>query len=90
MKKIAIVAPYKEYNYGTVLQAYALQFTLIKNGMNNEILNYKPSKFDKMKFFFTSKAFTETVFLMVPLKPLIPVKIIVYFPGSSMMGQLTV
>ena len=40
MKKIAIVAPYKEYNYGTVLQAYALQHLLESEGVDARYLQY--------------------------------------------------
>ena len=40
MKKIAIVAPYKEYNYGTVLQAYALQQAVDRYGCSSEYLNF--------------------------------------------------
>ena len=40
MKKIAIVAPYKEYNYGTVLQAYALQHLLESEGVDAKYLQY--------------------------------------------------
>ena len=40
MKKIAIVAPYKEYNYGTVLQAYALQLLLESEGIDARYLQY--------------------------------------------------
>lgn len=42
MKKniVGIVAPYKEPNYGTVLQAYALQSILKKMGVHTEYINY--------------------------------------------------
>ncbi len=40
MKKIAIVAPYIEYNYGTVLQAYALQYLLESEGVDARYLQY--------------------------------------------------
>lgn len=42
MKKIALIAPYKEYNYGTVLQAYALQKKIIELGFDAEYLNFSP------------------------------------------------
>lgn len=50
MKKIAIVSPYNEYNYGTVLQAYALQKKIFEFGANSEYLqysNYVPAPFWK-------------------------------------------
>ena len=40
MKRIAIVAPYKEYNYGTILQAYALQHVLESEGVDAKYLRY--------------------------------------------------
>lgn len=40
MKLIAIVSPYREYNYGTVLQAYALQQVLEKEGVQSANLQY--------------------------------------------------
>lgn len=39
MKKIALVSAYN-YNYGSVLQAYALQHILQQNGINTEVLRY--------------------------------------------------
>lgn len=42
MKKIALISPYKEYNYGTVLQAYALQHFLDKEGVDAAYLQYTP------------------------------------------------
>lgn len=40
MKRIGIVAPYKEYNYGTVLQAYALQHLLELENAEARYLQY--------------------------------------------------
>jgi len=42
MKKIALISPYNEYNYGTVLQAYALQRLLDKEGVDAAYLQYTP------------------------------------------------
>ena len=39
-KKIGIIAPFKDYNYGTVLQAYALYFHFKKLGINAEYIDY--------------------------------------------------
>ncbi len=44
MKKIGIISPYKEYNYGTVLQAFALQKALEKEGVVAENIRYTKSK----------------------------------------------
>ena len=41
MKKIGIMTFHTAYNYGAVLQAYALQNTLIELGKENEIIDYK-------------------------------------------------
>lgn len=43
MKKIALVAPCNEYNYGTVLQAYALQRKVEEKGVEAEYLRYTGS-----------------------------------------------
>ena len=42
MEKIAIASPYKEYNYGTVLQAYALQRKIEELGCRAEYLQFSP------------------------------------------------
>ena len=42
MKKIALISPYNEYNYGTVLQAYALQHLLEQEGVEAAYLQYTP------------------------------------------------
>ena len=42
MKRIAIVSPYKGYNYGTVLQAYALQRKIEEFGFDAEYLQFSP------------------------------------------------
>lgn len=40
MKRIALISPYNEYNYGTVLQAYALQHLLEQEGVEAAYLQY--------------------------------------------------
>ena len=40
MKKIALVSPHDQYNYGTVLQAYALQHAIEKHGYSAEYLGF--------------------------------------------------
>lgn len=40
--KIGIVAPFKDYNYGTVLQAYALSYSFKKLGIDSEYIHYIP------------------------------------------------
>ena len=42
-KKIGIASPFKDYNYGTVLQAFALYESLRKLGVEAEYLNYSSS-----------------------------------------------
>ena len=39
-KKIGLVAPFKDYNYGTVLQAYALYSLFKKQGVDAEYIDY--------------------------------------------------
>lgn len=43
MKKIGLITPYRIDNYGTKLQAYAMQELLKKLGYNVEILDYYPA-----------------------------------------------
>ena len=44
MKKVAIITYHYYYNYGTMLQAYALQEAVDRNGCDAVLLNYrKPS-----------------------------------------------
>jgi hypothetical protein len=38
--KLGIVAPFKDYNYGTVLQAYALFYLFQKQGVHAEYIDY--------------------------------------------------
>jgi hypothetical protein len=50
MKKIAILSPYNEPNYGTVLQAYALAVTIKSFGYECEYIAYsknRPLKFGR-------------------------------------------
>lgn len=48
MKKVGLLSVYN-HNYGTILQAYALQKHLQKMGYENEIIFYKKSKFLQIK-----------------------------------------
>ena len=38
-------------NYGSIMQAFALQRTIIGLGYNNHIINYVPDKWEKLLFF---------------------------------------
>lgn len=46
--KIAIVTFHRAYNYGAVLQCYALQKTLQAIGVDCDVLDYAPSYFERM------------------------------------------
>lgn len=46
---IGLVTPYNVYNYGSKLQAYALQKIFDDNGVANEIIQYTPSSDRKMR-----------------------------------------
>lgn len=52
MKNIGVVACYNNYNYGSMLQAYATLAALDKLGYNSEFINYKKSYsvVEKLKF----------------------------------------
>lgn len=43
-------------NYGSIMQAFALQRTIIGLGYNNHIINYVPDKWEKLLFFCKSSA----------------------------------
>lgn len=43
-------------NYGSILQAYALQQNLLGLGIDNEIINYVPDNIEKARFFLRSSA----------------------------------
>lgn len=47
-KKIATMTWIHNYNYGSILQAFALQKFLISEGYKNEIIDYNPSKLTKV------------------------------------------
>ena len=53
MMKVYTQTWYRGNNYGSVLQAYALQHIIMDMGYESSILNYKPTKVDlwKLKFF---------------------------------------
>lgn len=43
-------------NYGSIFQAFALQNALMKYGICNEIINYRPNAKEKVRFFLSSQA----------------------------------
>ena len=43
-------------NYGSIMQAFALQNKIIALGYNNDIINYVPDKMEKLSFFCKSSA----------------------------------
>ena len=53
MKKSSITVTWFTGNYGSILQAFALQRTLNDIGIENKIVNYIPDKIEKIKFFIS-------------------------------------
>ena len=51
MKNIGIITFHCSYNYGSVLQAYALQKYLINNGYNVKIIDYRSKNYDMYHLF---------------------------------------
>ena len=43
-------------NYGSIMQAFALQRTVMELGYGNHIINYVPNKWEKLAFFCKSSA----------------------------------
>ena len=52
VKKVGVVACYSNYNYGSMLQAYATLVALEKQGYECEFINYqkKPTFLEKVRF----------------------------------------
>ena len=52
---------YRGNNYGSVLQAYALQNIIKDMGYESSVLNYKPTKADLWKLKFINHSLKETL-----------------------------
>ena len=48
-------------NYGSIMQAFALQRTVMELGYGNHIINYVPNKWENLAFFCKSSARLVTV-----------------------------
>lgn len=46
--KVGVLTFHKSINYGSVLQAWALQQTLLQNGIDTELIDYKPLVYDDL------------------------------------------
>lgn len=56
MKKRSVTITWCTGNYGSILQAFALQRSLINMGIENEIVRYVPDLIEKLKFFLSCSA----------------------------------
>lgn len=61
MMKVYTQTWYRGNNYGSVLQAYALQHTISDMGYACSVLNYKPTKADMWKLKFINHGLKETI-----------------------------
>ena len=61
MMKVYTQTWYRGNNYGSVLQAYALQHTISDMGYACSALNYKPTKADMWKLKFINHSLKETI-----------------------------
>lgn len=61
MMKVYTQTWYRGNNYGSVLQAYALQHIITDMGYESSILNYKPTKADLWKLKFINHSLKETL-----------------------------
>ena len=61
MMKVYTQTWYRGNNYGSVLQAYALQHTISDMGYACSVLNYKPTKADMWKLKFINHSLKETI-----------------------------
>lgn len=58
MKKIGILTYHRSINYGAMLQAYALRYTIQKLGYKVEVIDY--GKIGQEKIFFLVNLFTKS------------------------------
>lgn len=61
MKKIGILTFHKAINYGSVLQAYALQSLLTERGYDVEIIDYEPQKLSEIYSVFIKKSIVSNL-----------------------------
>ena len=52
MNKIGIMTFHKSINYGSVLQAYALQQAVNKLGFSSEVIDYEPDNYKYLYGYF--------------------------------------
>lgn len=64
--KIGILTFHNAYNYGAVLQAYALQNFLIENGFSVEIINYRNKTVDNSYRLFRWRSMPKRKFWKIP------------------------
>lgn len=60
MKKSLTVTWYKN-NYGSILQAFALQYTITKLGIYNDILDFRFSYLKKLEFLLNTNAWFKII-----------------------------
>ena len=69
MKHLGIITFHKSWNYGSVLQAWALQDILQRNGYHVDIIDYEPQHLNEMYTIFrnnnsiSSLIFTGSIFV---------------------------
>ena len=65
MKKIGILTFHRAYNYGAVLQVYALQQTIAMNGNECEIIDYRTPRVEEWFHARTTKAKLKRIALLL-------------------------
>lgn len=68
MKQTATVTFHRAINYGAVLQAYALQYSILKLGIKNEIINYSCKEIDDCYKLINIKSFKLFIKSLIMLK----------------------
>lgn len=75
MKKIGMITFHSAHNYGAMLQVYALQKTLLNNGYQAEIIDYRDKKImsgyklfklNKKNLYTIIKSFASSLFFLIP------------------------
>lgn len=70
--KIGILTFNKSINYGSVLQAWALQYLLLNNGYSVEIIDYEPEAYHKLYDVFIKPYSLKSVITNIKRLPLSP------------------
>ncbi|MDO4338411.1 MAG: polysaccharide pyruvyl transferase family protein [Eubacteriales bacterium] len=89
MKKIGILTYHRVYNFGSLLQTYALQHYLQMKGENVEVIDYYPERLrmKKMLFHVNPKWRTPWIKMIVHLVPAVVSRLLGYLMMNSFLKK---